>query len=252
MPDAFWTAIGKEKIRKILCLAMSDYSEGEIFLVYEDTNGKLWTWKNPTMSKSSPKLLAQMEAEGRTQCRMVFGPQGRYCAWKTNGNWKWQWTEPYKDVSEAMGRTSGLAVVSLGVDYAYFFLQKDGIFSYNLRGRYDALQEIMVDLRAGDIEFLAINPFYVGEFFLLLANNTAVFQVPLAHRPKLEAALASHGISCKALASQRVNETASIPERAKSTAFTKALLRSTVGKTYEGAVSGVASALVGAAVCTVM
>ncbi|KAL8950309.1 MAG: hypothetical protein Q9222_003653 [Ikaeria aurantiellina] len=252
MPDDLWTAVGTDKIQKILCLAMSDYSDGEIFLVYEDSNGTKWSWTNTTMKNASKSLVADMEAQGETQCRMVFGPDGKYCAWKANGNWTRSLTEDYKDVGETMDQMSALAVVSLGVDCAYFFLKKDGKFWYNLRGNYDALQEIMVDLRAGDIEFLAINPFRVGEFFLLLANNTAVFQVPLAHRSQLEDALAKHGISCRALTSQQTEDSASVPERARSRGFAKGLLRSVAGNTFGGVISGVASALFGAASCAVM
>ncbi|KAL8712322.1 MAG: hypothetical protein Q9220_003473 [cf. Caloplaca sp. 1 TL-2023] len=187
-----------------------------------------------------------MEADDITQYRMVFGPQGRHCTWKAKGDWTRCWGDPF-DVAKVMNQTRGLAVVSMGVDFAYFFLQKDGKFWYNLKGNYDALEAIMEDLRAGDIEFLAINPFRVGEFFLLLANETAVFQVPLSHRPQLEAALASHGISCRALTSQRVDDSASILDRARSRRFAKGLLKNVAGNTFGGVISGVASALVGAA-----
>lgn len=104
------------------------------------------------MDNNSPKLLELMNVEGKKQCRMVFGPRGRYCAWKAKGSWTKCYTDPYDDVKQTMDRTWALAVAALGVDYAYFFLQKDGKFWYNLRGNYDALEEIMKDLRAGDIE----------------------------------------------------------------------------------------------------
>ena len=103
-------------------------------------------------------------------------------------------------------------------------------------------------------KFLALNPFRVGEFFLLLANDTAVFQVPLSYRTKLEQALAEHGISCRALTSQQVEEEdqAYLPQRARSRGFAKALVRNVAGPALGAIVSGVASALVGAVQCTVM
>ncbi|MCJ1479570.1 hypothetical protein MMC13_008256 [Lambiella insularis] len=117
---------------------------------------------------------------------------------------------------------------------------------------YDALEEVMGDLRNGDVEFLALNPFRVGEFFMLLADNTAVFQVPLAYKSKLEAALQEHGISCQALTSQQVENEAAVPKATKRKGFMKALVKAAAGQAFGGVISGVAGALVGAASCAVM
>jgi len=99
-----------------------------------------------------------------------------------------------------------------------------------------------------------MNPYYVGEFFLLLKNNTAVFRVPLSYRGDLEDALAQHGITCTSLVSQRVGESkdAAIPEVLKKDRFWKQMMREAVGPTVGGVVSTVGAALVGGAMCNVM
>lgn len=79
-----------------------------------------------------------------------------------------------------------------------------------------------------------------------------MFQVPMAYKSKLEEALAKHDISCSALTSQRVDDSPSIPQRARSTQFAKGLLKSLAGNTAGGIISGVASSLIGAVSCTVM
>lgn len=97
------------------------------------------------------------------------------------------------------------------------------------------------------VKTLALNPFRVGKFFLLLANNTTIFQVPLAYREKLETALANHGISCRALTSQQMDNDPEFPRRARDRGFVKGLLKNVAGNAVGGVISGVASALVGAA-----
>ena len=101
-------------------------------------------------------------------------------------------------------------------------------------------------------KFLALNPFRVGEFFLLLANNIAVFQVPLAYRAKLETALTDHGIICRALTTQQVESEARFPRATKEKGFAKALVKAETGQVAGGIVSGVASALVRTSSCVVM
>ena len=79
-----------------------------------------------------------------------------------------------------------------------------------------------------------------------------MFQVPLNYRPKLETALAEHGISCRALTTQQVEYEAAIPWATKRKGFAKALVKAVAGQAFGGVISGVASALVGAAACVVM
>ena len=45
IPSAVWDAIGDDKIGKMLCLAMNNYAGGEIFLAYEDQDGRTWSCK---------------------------------------------------------------------------------------------------------------------------------------------------------------------------------------------------------------
>lgn len=164
IPDAVWNYIGDDKIQKMLCLAMND--SGERFFVYEDITGSCWSSKrvykfymnmvstnglgiNTTMESESAHLCSAMEVEGKSNCRVAFGPNGRYCAWTPFNNWR-AWYLP-AHVEKVLQATSRLDNASLGVDYAYFFLQKDGKFWYDLEDNYDALEEVMKDLRNGDI-----------------------------------------------------------------------------------------------------
>ncbi|OQO04889.1 hypothetical protein B0A48_07906 [Cryoendolithus antarcticus] len=100
--------------------------------------------------------------------------------------------------------------------------------------------------------FAALNPFRVGQFFILFANNTAVFQVPLSYRSKLESALKKHGITCTALTSQQAEKKVKMPNAAKRPDFAKRLLKDVTGPVVGAVVSGIASALIGAVACTVM
>lgn len=47
-----------------------------------------------------------------------------------------------------------VASLPLGVDNAHFFLATNGKFRYSLKGNYDALKEVMADLRNGDVGML--------------------------------------------------------------------------------------------------
>lgn len=104
------------------------------------------------MKEYSHGLLDLMAEEGTDNCRIVFGPKGTYCAWKAKGNWLRCYTDRYEDFEQDLNQTDGLAVCALGLDCAYFLLQKDGRFWFDLRGNYDALEAIMEDLRPGEIE----------------------------------------------------------------------------------------------------
>ena len=58
------------------------------------------------------------------------------------------------------GGETEIEVASLGVDDAYFIMQTDGKSWYNLMGQYDALDEVMTDLRNGDIEVRSFQSFF--------------------------------------------------------------------------------------------
>ena len=101
------------------------------------------------MDNKSKELCSDLGEQGKTQCRVTFGQDGHYIAWSTYNGWKKWYTSANMDI---LYERSRIEVACLGVDDAYFILQTDGKFWYNLRGNYDTLQEVMVDLRNGDIE----------------------------------------------------------------------------------------------------
>ena len=105
------------------------------------------------MKSESPKLLSKFSEQGETKCRLVFGPDGSYCAWRADKDWGHDGRIP-DHVHKTSYERGRIDVVALGVDFSYFFLQADGKSWYDLKGNYTALQEIMVDLRNGDIEVL--------------------------------------------------------------------------------------------------
>nr|OQO22274.1 hypothetical protein B0A51_09331 [Rachicladosporium sp. CCFEE 5018] len=95
----------------------------------------------------------------------------------------------------------------------------------------------------GHYLFAALNPFRIGQFFILFANNTAVFQVPLSYRSKLESALKKHGITCTALTSQQAEKKVKMPKAAKQSDFAKRLLKDITGPVAGAVISGITSAL---------
>lgn len=140
-------------------------------------------------------------ARYKWDCHVAFGPADSRVAWDKNGHEGWGFTGH----AEVWDRLCGLFAagaprhLSLGAGWAFFFLRPDGRWSLSdpegcyptLRAQLDALA-----VRQGDIEFLALNPFHVDEFFLLLRSNTAVFRVAHGCRADVGDLLAKHGITC--------------------------------------------------------
>ena len=105
------------------------------------------------MKTESKILWSDLEAQGETQCRVAFGQNGHYIAWSTYDGWK----KCYPSASlGSVYERSRIEIACLGVDDAYFILQTDGKFWYDLRDNYDALEEVMNDLCNGDIEVSSI------------------------------------------------------------------------------------------------
>ncbi|KAI5924540.1 hypothetical protein F4810DRAFT_709497 [Camillea tinctor] len=90
---------------------------------------------------------------------------------------------------------------ALGAGWACFFLAADGRWWFDGAGCYATLERVLAGLRMGDVRFLALNPYRVDEFFLLLADHTALFRVPLSARRALERALRRHGVAAPAFRS---------------------------------------------------
>lgn len=112
---------------------------------------------------------------------------------------------------------------------------------------------LYIEKLTGRPQFLALNPYYVEEFFLLLSNKTAIFRVPLSYRTALEKALTRHGIKIEqALTSQRVENEPKVPAQARDTKFWDGLAQRVAGQAAGGVISQVAGALVGLAACNVM
>lgn len=91
---------------------------------------------------------------GNAQCRVAFDQDGHYIVWSTYERWNRGYPSANFDILDERSR---IEVACLGVDDAYFILQTDGKFWYDLRGNYDALEEVMDDLRNGDIEVSLIS-----------------------------------------------------------------------------------------------
>jgi hypothetical protein len=99
-----------------------------------------------------------MKREGRRCCKLAFGPyapgfQG-YLAWKTDEFKAFACIPPETPAGVQWRQVRHLQLATFGVDWAYFFLQTDGIFSYNFMGRYNLLDTIIqhYQLKAGDIK----------------------------------------------------------------------------------------------------
>lgn len=91
------------------------------------------------------------------------------------------------------------------------------------------------------------------QFFLLRADNVAIFRVSLSLRDDLVDILSKHGITCRDLSSQRANKAPpSLPAATKEASFLKGIVKDVAVTTFGSVIGGVASALVGAAACTVM
>ena len=43
IPASVWNAVGDSEIRRLNCLAMNDFRDGEIFLAFVDENDEAWT-----------------------------------------------------------------------------------------------------------------------------------------------------------------------------------------------------------------
>ncbi|KAL2014075.1 hypothetical protein VTN00DRAFT_1600 [Thermoascus crustaceus] len=246
-------------IQKPHCIAMGGNDGETAMILYKRKDGQNRSVLSGDLVKTHPKLCEWIKEQGRYDCRLAFGPyyQGKqgYMAWKTDNSRKLSLIPRETPAGEKWREVGRLKLATFGVDWAYFFLQTDGIFHYNFMGRYNTLGDIMKNyrLRAGDIKFIALNPYYVEEFFLLLNNSTALFRVPLSYRTALENALTQHGIKIeKALTSQRMEKDPKIPQKAKDSKFWEGLGKHVAGQVAGAVVGQVATALVGAAACTVM
>ena len=142
---------------------------------------------------------------------------------------------------------------------------------YHLGSHYTILHDVLSELHNGDIEVSSsrtdkrvthqpilasvphLNPYRVDEFFLLLANNVAVFRGSQALRDGLLDLLAQHNITCKDLSSQITDKARpKVPAAAHEPAFLKGLAKEVATSGAGAIVGGVVSGLVGAAACSVV
>lgn len=74
--------------------------------------------------------------------------------WKTDNSRKLSLIPKETPAGEKWREVGRLKLATFGIDWAYFFLQTDGIFHYNFMGCYNTLGDIMKNyrLRAGDIK----------------------------------------------------------------------------------------------------
>ena len=75
----------------------------------------------------------------RGQCKVAFGQGGHYVAWSTREDWTMCYPTD-TTLSRIVDKRSRIEVCSLGVDDAYFVMQTDGKFWYNLMENYETLE----------------------------------------------------------------------------------------------------------------
>lgn len=166
--------------------------------------------------------------------------------------------------------------VALGAGSAYVLLYGEGGLHWNLAGNYEALNKILSNKGGSKVtvcihwhpmlteppalyadttctKFVALNPWGPEQFFLVLDNDTAYFQVDASLETPIRNVLKNEGISCHALqpssSSREVSTARYKMEKIKDKSFLKSFLGATVG----GVVSHVIVGLVtGAMACTVM
>nr|OQO17635.1 hypothetical protein B0A51_14769 [Rachicladosporium sp. CCFEE 5018] len=231
----------------VVNIALSDRGEDKdpvAFVAYEKSDGrKWWSWRSNSFILAFKENIKEFENIGQGNCRFVFGERGHYLVWTARGKWLWECPREMLPKDPIFNKQVEIDHASLGVDDSYFIIAKNGKCWWKTKGHYPALQAILDDVRPGDVIFAALNPFRIGQFFILFANNTAVFQVPLSYRSKLESALKKHGITCTALTSQQAEKKVKMPKAAKQSDFAKRLLKDITGPVAGAVISGITSAL---------
>ncbi|OQO12139.1 hypothetical protein B0A48_02779 [Cryoendolithus antarcticus] len=212
----------------------------------------VWRWCSKSFQQAMGEKMSDFDEIGKGLVRFAFGERGHLLVWTVQGKWLWQKPGNMLPSSLYDNSKAEIECASLGVGDSYLIIAKNGQCWWDTKSHYPALQAILDDVQPGDIIFAALNPFRVGQFFILFANDTAVFQVPLSYRTKLESALKKHGITCTALTSQQAEKKVKMPNAAKQPDFAKRLLKDVTGPVIGAVVSGIASALIGAVACTVM
>ncbi|KAI1634658.1 hypothetical protein F4809DRAFT_665324 [Biscogniauxia mediterranea] len=223
-----WDPETRRHVHRLDSLAMGP--RGEKFLRFHDRRGREYFELNPALRALHPALSAHLLASRPHAPRLAFGPPGSGSALAWSDAHVYPHAIPAAAPAgrvlarEILGlggvgadtvfRSAGgpgveewgmtgvvtgadrprLKHASFGVGWAFFYLAEDGRWWFDGAGCYGALEGVLGRLGWGDVQFLALNPYRVEEFFLLLTDHTALFRVPLSSRRALERALRRHGV----------------------------------------------------------
>lgn len=87
-----------------------------------------------------------------TDCRLAFGPRGRFLAWSAFDDYKVNTIPDGEEASRSAAGFGRLSLATFGVDWACFYLHSDGRYEVNLKGNYRTLGTYLDGLQPGDIE----------------------------------------------------------------------------------------------------
>ncbi|KAK8051232.1 hypothetical protein PG993_002617 [Apiospora rasikravindrae] len=86
------------------------------------------------------------ELDSRTDCRLAFGPDNNYLAWSAHSSETYRTTPDEEEADDIAAEGGRIDIATFGVDWAYFYLWRDGRWEYNLKGHYRTLSKYLEDL----------------------------------------------------------------------------------------------------------
>ncbi|KAJ6613534.1 hypothetical protein B0H10DRAFT_2222177 [Mycena sp. CBHHK59/15] len=130
------------------------------------------------------QFMKNVATKGGHTTRTVFGPGGSYFSMSSTG-YSWQNIAPSleADIHRCI-KTRWPTTVALGAQGSYVVLYNDGTVTFDLRGQYPAVDVLIRNTqdtaRLRGVMFIALNPFFPGEYYTAFGDGSASWNFPAA------------------------------------------------------------------------
>ncbi|KAJ6582777.1 hypothetical protein B0H10DRAFT_2098329 [Mycena sp. CBHHK59/15] len=130
------------------------------------------------------QFMKNVATKGGHTTRTVFGPGGSYFSMSSTG-YSWQNIAPSLEADiHSCIKTRWPTTVALGAQGSYVVLYNDGTVTFDLRGQYPAVDVLIRNTqdtaRRRGVMFIALNPYFPGEYFAAFGDGSASWNFPAA------------------------------------------------------------------------
>lgn len=154
-------------------------TDGEYFYARQNGRSALSSYK----SNRDCEYLSEWIPKQTGVVQFSFGPGSTYIACTYDGACLWSGNLPLHIKNNVRGFHPVMA--TLGVDDAYVLVDGKGTVKWNLKGRYDQLDQILSNSNLA-IEMVVVNPFAKNQYLIIFKNGTWRALLPATYMAKIK------------------------------------------------------------------